>query len=164
MPQYTGFSTINACKPIDRNIQLNTMMNSNGSNGTGIPTGNGNTDQGITTGKKFTLTDVALVIQDFINALNIPLGSKVGQPQYGTTLWNYLFDPNTLDIQTALQNEIRRVASLDPRIILNSVIAFPQENGILLEVEIAIALFNTPLTVSIFLNQQTKQALLNSAR
>lgn len=160
MPQYTGFSTINACKPIDTNLQLNSSMNNNNLNG--IPNGLGNNNNGITTGKKFTLTDSALVIQDFINALNIRQGSKVGQPQYGTTLWNYLFDPNTLDIQGAIENEIRRVASLDPRIILNSVVAFPQENGILVEVEIAIQLFNVPLTVTVFLDQQSRQALLNS--
>lgn len=162
MPQYTGFSTINACKPIDTNLQLNSAMN--GNTNAGIPNGSGNTGQGITTGKKFTLNDGKLVIQDFINALNIRQGSKVGQPQYGTTLWNYIFDPNTLDIQTDIQNEIRRVASLDPRIILNRVTAFPQENGILLEVEMAIQLFNVPLTITVFLDQQSKTALLNSAR
>lgn len=147
MAQYIGFSTINACKPKTTNVL-------NGPDG-----GTGTTTNPIVYGKKFRMTDVELVIQDFINALNIPYGSKVGQPQFGTTIWNFIFDPNTLDVQTQLENEIRRVASLDPRIILDYVQVFPQENGILLEVQIAIAPFNQPQVVNIFFNQQTRTAV-----
>ena len=128
--------------------------------GYGIPNGLGNNGQPLITGKKFTVTDIQLVIQDFINALNIPLGSKVGQPGYGSNIFSFIFEPNTLDIQVQLENEIRRLASLDPRIDLNSVHAFPSENGVLLEVQISIVPYNNPMTVGVFFNQQTQQASL----
>ena len=158
MPQYVGFSTINACRPRSNNAQLTNTMDAVNVNGYGIPTGY----QGLITGKKFTMTDIQLVIQDFINALNIPLGSKVGQPGYGTTIWNFIFDPNTLDVQSALENEIRRLAALDPRLDLNTVKAFPQENGILLEVQVSVVPYNNPLTVEVFFNQQTTKATLTA--
>lgn len=163
MPQYVGFSSTDACKPRGTNAQLNNSMGLGiYANDVGISNGYGGIGQPIVTGKKFKLTDAQLVIQDFINALNIPLGSKVGQPGYGTTLWNFLFDPNTLDVQVQLENEIRRVASQDPRIDINTIKAFPQELGILIEVQLSVVPFNNPTTVGVFLNQQTTQAALTA--
>ena len=176
MPQYVGFSSKNACQPRDTNAQLNSAMglgtyvngssytDANGNpvniNGYGIPNGYGAVGQPISPGKKFVLTDAQLVIQDFVNALNIPLGSKVGQPGYGTTLWSFVFDPNTLDVQNALEAEIRRVAGQDPRIDINVIKAFPQDLGILVEVQMSVLPFNNPTNVGVFLNQQTAQATI----
>lgn len=148
MPTYIGFSTIGANKPKSTNVQ------------SGVDGGFGSILSPVNTGKKFRLVDEQLVIQDFINALNIPLGQKVGQPGYGTTLWNFVFDPNTADVQFQLENEIKRVASSDPRLILNYVKAFPQENGILLEAELAITPFNNPLELNVFFNSATNRAVL----
>jgi len=100
------------------------------------------------------------VVRDFVNALNIRQGEKVGQPQYGTTLWSFVFDPNTADVQFQLEDEIRRVASLDPRMILNSVKAYPQDLGILLEVELAVAPFNQASLLSVFFNSATNIAVI----
>lgn len=145
MPQYIGFSTIDAYVPKTTNAPP-------GLNGVGTIT------RPISSGKKFKVTDEQLVIQDFINSLNIRQGEKVGQPQYGTTLWNFVFEPNTPDVQFQLENEITRIASLDPRIVLNSVQAYPQDNGILLEVEMAVQPFNEALMLSVFLNSTTNKA------
>jgi len=161
MPQYVGFSTQNACLPRSTNMQLNSSMGSSVSinglniNGYGIPTGYGGIGNSLISGKKFTLTDSQLVIRDFLNALNIPLGSVVGQPGIGTSLWSFLFEPNTIDVQTQLELELRRVAAQDPRIDLNLVQAFPQENGILVEIQFSIVPFNNPQTLNVFFNQQT---------
>jgi phage baseplate assembly protein W len=146
MPNYIGFSTINANKP------RSTNLNPGKSGGTGSMV------QPIIYGKKFRLVDEQLVIQDFINALNIQQGQKVGQPGYGTSLWSFVFEPNTTDVRTQLENEVRRVANQDPRMILNSVKTFPQENGILIELEMAVAPFNNAQTLGIFFNNSTNTA------
>lgn len=146
MPNYIGFSTINATKP------RSTNLNPGNSGGTGSMV------QPIVYGKKFRLVDEQLVIQDFINALNIQQGQKVGQPGYGTSLWSFVFEPNTTDVRTQLENEVRRVANQDPRMTLNSVKTFPQENGILIELEMAVAPFNNAQTLGIFFNNSTNTA------
>ena len=148
MPSYIGFSTINANKPKSTNLPA------------GKDGGVGSTTQPVIVGKKFRLVDTPLVVQDFVNALNIQQGQKVGNPGYGTTLWSFVFEPNTADVQFQLENEIRRVASLDPRMILNSVRAYPQENGILIELEMAISPFNQAFELSVFFNNSTNIALL----
>lgn len=147
MTQYIGFSTINAEKPQTTNAL-------NGSAG-----GVGNNRQSIVYGKKYRMIDEQLVIQDFINALNIPQGQKVGQPGYGTTLWNFVFEPNTPDVQAQLETELRRVASSDPRMLLNYVTTYAQDNGILIEIEMAVTPFNQPLVLNIFFNQDSNRAI-----
>jgi len=148
MPSYIGFSTQNANKPKSTNLPA-------------APQGGvGSTIAGVITGNKFSLADTPLVVRDFINALNIPQGQKVGQPSYGTTLWSFVFEPNTADVQFQLENEIRRVASQDPRLIVNLVRAYPQENGILLEVELAVSPFNQANLLSVFFSSATNQAVL----
>lgn len=148
MPTYIGFSTINVNKPQTTNLP------------TGTSGGVGSLNQPIVFGKKFRTVDSQLVIQDFVNALNIPQGQKVGNPGYGTTLWSFVFEPNTADVQFQLENEIRRVASLDPRMVLNSVKAYPQENGILIEVELAVSPFNQAQFLNVFFSNQTNTAIV----
>ena len=148
MPSYVGFSTIGANQPKSTNVQA------------GVDGGFGGITSPVNTGRKFRLIDEQLVIQDFVNALNIPQGQKVGQPGYGTTLWSFVFEPNTADVQFQLETEIKRVAGLDPRIVLNYVKAFPQDNGILIEVEMAVAPFNNANTLNVFFNSETNRAVL----
>jgi phage baseplate assembly protein W len=148
MPQYIGFSTRGANLPKTTNQP------------TGNDGGVGTTKKSLNTGRKFRLLDEPLVVQDFINAINIPQGQKVGQPGYGTTLWNFVFEPNTADVQYKLETEVRRIAGLDPRLLLNSLKCYPQDNGILIELELAIAPFNQARLVSLFLDQGTNQAII----
>ena len=148
MAQYSGFSTINANTPKTTNAPP------------GIDGGVGSITNPVIPGKKFKLTDENLVVQDLVNSLNIRQGEKVGQPDYGTTLWNFVFEPNTPDVQLSLENEISRIVSLDPRIVLNYVRAYPQDNGILLEVEIAIQPFNEATMLSVFLDATTNKAAI----
>jgi phage baseplate assembly protein W len=105
--------------------------------------------------KRFKLTDEELVINDFINALNIPQGQKPGKPSYGTTLWSFIFEPNTLDVRQALATEVKRVAQLDPRIELNSLEVYNQDHGILIQLEMAIAPFNDAMTFDLFFDPKT---------
>ena len=148
MPSYIGFSTINANKPRSTNLPA------------GIAGGVGSVTQPVIPGKKYRLVDEQLVIQDFINALNIQQGQKVGNTGYGTTLWSFVFEPNTFDVQNKLENEIRRVANQDPRMIVNAVSAYPQENGILIEIELAVAPFNNAQILSVFFNNSTNTAVI----
>jgi len=124
----------------------------------GVDSGVGSIVQPNQVARKYRITDEQLVVNDFINALNIPQGQRVGQPGYGTTLWSFIFEPNTTDVRMLIETEIRRVAAMDSRIILNDVQAFPQDNGVLLEVEIAVAPFNNPMTLNITFDQATNKA------
>jgi phage baseplate assembly protein W len=108
--------------------------------------------------KKFTLIDADLVKQDFVNGLNIRQGQLPGRPQYGTLMWDNLFESQTNETQRAITKEIQRVAGQDPRIQISQIQVFPQENGVLIQVELAIIPSTDAERLSIFFNQQTRRA------
>lgn len=148
MPQYLGFSTRNACRPKTTNMTY------------GSAGGPGSTTNPIIWGKKYRITDTELVIQDFLNALNIKPGTKVGQPGYGCRIWNYLFDPNIADIQFLVRNEITKIANADPRINLSFVKTYPFENGILVEVEFSVEPFQQAEVIKVAFNSATNTAAI----
>ena len=146
MPIFYGFSTQHVDKVRQNNIDP------------GVDGGMGPNGTKPQVSRKFRTTDEQLVIQDFINALNIPQGQKVGNPGYGTTLWNFIFEPNTLEVRTAIEDEVRRVAATDPRLQVNSVETTSQDHGILLEVEMAVTPFNNAQMLGIYFDQRANSA------
>jgi phage baseplate assembly protein W len=108
--------------------------------------------------KKFTLVDDELIKRDLLNALNIRQGQLVGRPGYGTALWDNLFENQTNETEAAITREIQRVAGGDPRLQISSVDIFPQENGMLIQLELTIVPSTDAERLSIFFDQQTRRA------
>lgn len=108
--------------------------------------------------KKFTLTDFELVKRDLANAFNIQQGDLPGRPAYGTTIWSLVFENQTPQTETQIIAEIQRVIGGDPRLALSNVRVYPQENGILIEVEIQVVSSTTAERLSIFFDQQSRRA------
>ena len=108
--------------------------------------------------KKFTLVDFALIKQDLLNYFNIPQGQLVGRPGVGTTMWNLIFEPQTEQTAALIVQEMQRIVGQDPRIYLTSAEAYPQVNGILVELEIQTVQGQTAELLSVFFNQQTRSA------
>jgi len=108
--------------------------------------------------KKFTAVDFNLIKIDLLNAFNIRQGELVGRPGYGTVLWNYLFENQTQETQQLIYNEIQRVCAGDPRIFISGIQMFPQQNGLLVQVGIAVVPSTNAQLLSIFFNQQQRSA------
>ena len=108
--------------------------------------------------KKFTLTDFELIKRDLLNAFNIRQGQLPGRPAYGTVLWDFLFENQVEASQQAIEREVQRVAAGDPRIFISQVITFPQENGILIQVELTVTPSTDAERLSIFFDLQQRSA------
>jgi len=108
--------------------------------------------------KKFTLTDTELIKRDLLNAFNIIQGQLPGRPSYGTTLWDLLFENQDQTTNAAIMRELQRVASGDPRVIISDMSIFPQENGILIELEIQFVPNADAQLLSVFFDQQQRMA------
>jgi phage baseplate assembly protein W len=108
--------------------------------------------------KKFTLIDFELIKRDLLNAFNIRQGQLVGRPAYGTVLWDYVFENQTQETERGITAEIQRVAGGDPRIYINDVQVYPQQNGMLLQIEITVVPSTTAERLSIFFNQSQRRA------
>ena len=108
--------------------------------------------------KKFTLTDFDLIQRDLLNAFSIRQGELPGRPGYGTTLWDFLFENQVEASQQAIEREVQRVAAGDPRIFISQVVTFPQENGILIQVELTVTPSTDAERLSIFFDLQQRNA------
>jgi hypothetical protein len=108
--------------------------------------------------KKFTLTDFALIKRDLLNAFNIRQGELPGRPEYGTLIWNFLFENQVEELQNSLVNEIQRVAGGDPRLVISDIQVFPQENGILLQIEITVTPSTDAERLAIFFDITSRRA------
>jgi phage baseplate assembly protein W len=80
--------------------------------------------------KDTKLYDFELVKQDLFNHFNIRKGEKLENPEFGTNIWQYIFDP--LDDQTreAIVQDVQNVINYDPRVILDSLQIDDYEHGI----------------------------------
>ena len=108
--------------------------------------------------KKFTLTGFELIKRDLLNAFNIRQGQLPGRPGYGTVLWDYLFENQLEDLQRNLQAEVQRVAGSDPRIYISDVQTYPQENGILIELQLTVLPSTNAERLGIFFDLQQRNA------
>ncbi len=108
--------------------------------------------------KKFTLTDFELIKRDLLNAFNIRQGQLPGRPAYGTVLWDFLFENQLEELQNSIVTEVQRVAGGDPRIYISDTQVFPQENGILIEIELQVIPSDNAQRLSIFFDLQQRSA------
>jgi len=108
--------------------------------------------------KKFTAVDFELIKIDLLNAFNIRQGELPGRPGYGTIIWTFLFENQTQETQNAIINEIQRVAGGDPRLYISGVQIFPQQNGILIQLGLAVVPSTQAQQLSIFFDQQQRTA------
>jgi len=108
--------------------------------------------------KKFTLTDFELVKRDLANAFNIQQGELPGRPDYGTTLWSFLFENQNSDTIEQILAEVQRVAGGDPRLYVNDAQVYPQENGIRIDIQVQVVNSSTAERLAIFFDQETRRA------
>lgn len=108
--------------------------------------------------KKFTLLDYPLIKQDLLNAFNIRQGEMPGRPNYGTIIWGFMFENQVPETQNAIYSEVQRVVGADPRLYLANCNMFPQENGILIELELQTVATTSAQRLAIFFNQDQRIA------
>lgn len=108
--------------------------------------------------KKFTLTGFELIKRDLLNAFNIRQGQLPGRPGYGTVLWDFLFESQIEEVQQNIKNEVQRVAGGDPRIYISDVQCYPQQNGILIELQLQVVATTDAERLSLFFDLQQRNA------
>ena len=110
---------------------------------------------------KFTLLDFELIKRDLANAFNIQQGTLPGRPGYGTIIWSFVFESQSVETQNAILAEIERVVSQDPRIVVSQANIYPQNNGLLIEIQIQTVGGVDAQTLAIFFDQQSNVATVS---
>lgn len=81
----------------------------------------------------FRLYDLAVIKQDVINHFHIRQGEKLENPEFGTIIWDVLFDPLTEALKSAIVENVEQIINYDPRVIVDNVVVDTYESGIQIE-------------------------------
>jgi phage baseplate assembly protein W len=73
-------------------------------------------------------------------------------------MWNLIFEPQTEQTADLIIQEMQRIVGQDPRIFLSDATAYPQINGILVELEIQTVQGTNAERLSVFFDQQSRSA------
>ena len=105
--------------------------------------------------KNFKLNDYELIKQDLLNHFNTRKGERVMNPDFGTIIWDLLFDPFTEELRTAIQDDITRIANSDPRVIIEQASVTDYQHGIQIQLEIRIRDTNELENMTVTFDQRT---------
>jgi len=111
-----------------------------GDDNTGVFTYKGFSSQ--ETKKRFKLYDIELVKRDLINHFHIKKGEKLENPDFGTVIWDMIFEPMTEENKKIVIRDVEEIINYDPRIAINDVTIDSTQQGIRIEVDCVYMPFN----------------------
>ena len=117
-----------------------------------------------TVGRTFAdskLYDKELVKQDLLNHFNIIKGEKLENPEFGTNIWLYLFDPLDDELKAAVIEDVEEIINYDPRVQLDKVEVNQYEHGLSVRVSVLYTGYGLGETMDMLFDQQ--QGLLTGA-
>ena len=92
-----------------------------------------------TQGREFLdskLYDIELVKQDLLNHFNIRKGEKLENPEFGTIIYDAIFEPFTDALKDAIIEDVTANLNADPRISTDEIIVTEAEQGIAIQATI----------------------------
>ena len=86
--------------------------------------------------KNFKLYDFEVAKQDLINRLSIRKGERVENPEFGTIIYDALFEPFTEALKDAIVEDITANLNADPRISTEEILVSEADKGIAIQATI----------------------------
>ena len=90
----------------------------------------------------FKLYDMELVKQDLLNHFYIRKGEKLENPNFGTIIWDMLFENFTPEVKKLITDDVEQIINYDPRIQVTTLTIDSTDMGIRIEAEIVYLPFN----------------------
>jgi phage baseplate assembly protein W len=104
----------------------------------------------------FKLYDIELAKRDLLNEFYTRKGERLMSPQFGSIVWDLLFDPLTDETLTAIRQDCIRIVTRDPRLDIVNISVIDNEHTIIVTIVLRyvptatvtelVAVFNRNLT------------------
>ena len=98
--------------------------------------------------------DIELVKQDLLNHFNILKGEKLENPEFGTNIWLYLFDPLDDELKSAVIEDVETIINYDPRVQLDKVEVNQYEHGLSVRVSVLYTGYGIGETMDMLFDEQ----------
>ena len=86
--------------------------------------------------RNFKVYDFECVKQDLINRLSVRKGERVENPEFGTIIYDCLFEPFTEALKDQILEDITANLNADPRIATEEIIVSEEDHGIAIQATI----------------------------
>jgi phage baseplate assembly protein W len=86
--------------------------------------------------QNFKLYDFEVAKQDLINRLSIRKGERVENPEFGTIIYDAIFEPFTDQLKNAILEDITANLNADPRISTEEILVTEADKGIAIQATI----------------------------
>ena len=90
----------------------------------------------------FRLYDFDLIKQDLINRLSVRKGERVENPEFGTIIYDCIFEPLTNALKQAIADDVSANLNADPRISTSDILVSETEKGIAVQATITYVPYN----------------------
>ena len=101
-----------------------------------------------------SIYDISLIKQDLINHFHIRKGEKLENPEFGTIIWDTLFEPLTDEIKTIIAEDVTEIINYDPRTQVIRVTVDSYESGIQIEFDIRYIPYNISESLRLRFDQE----------
>ena len=102
---------------------------------------------------KVRLEDAELIKRDLLNHFNIRKGEKLMRPDFGSVIWDALFEQMTDDLRDIIVDDVLEIVKYDPRIVAEKVLVDEYENGILIELQVQYSNLNQTENLRLLFDQ-----------
>jgi len=86
--------------------------------------------------KNFKLYDFEVAKQDLINRLSVRKGERVENPEFGTIIYDAIFEPFTDALKDAIIEDVTENLNADPRIATEEILVSEADKGIAIQATI----------------------------
>jgi len=86
--------------------------------------------------KNYKLYDFEVAKQGLINRLSVRKGERVENPEFGTIIYDAIFEPFTEDLKDAIVDDITANLNADPRIATEEIRVTEADKGIAIQATI----------------------------
>lgn len=107
--------------------------------------------------KNFKITDFELVKRDLMNHFSIAKGQKLMNPDFGSIIWNVLFDQFDEKTQQIIEEDVRRVVAYEKRIAVKNLVISQYEQGIQMDLELVYIPTNQSDLISARFDRESEQ-------
>lgn len=105
--------------------------------------------------------DEDLIVIDLLNHFYTRQGERVMDPQYGSIIWDLLFELKSDFQRNEIERDILRIIQQEPRVNLESLQLLEQEHGYVARVTLSFVEFSTTRTLALEFNQRLADRTTN---
>ena len=109
----------------------------------------------ITNPNNAELVDIELIKRDLLNHFHTIKGERVMRPEFGSIIWDMLFEPFDELVREAIISDARDIISQETRVELSSLDVFEFEQGLRLDIEVLYVPFNVFGTFEVEFDRRT---------